>query len=102
MAEKLLSEVVRTRSRHVIVDLTGVDLIDTATADRFVKLARAVELLGARCIVCGLQPAVAQTLVELGVEFSGMSTQRNLRHALEACKRAPGQRRSAPRPGEPA
>jgi rsbT co-antagonist protein RsbR len=87
MSERLLSEVVRTRSRHVIVDLTGVDIIDTATADRFVKLARAVELLGARCIVCGLQPAVAQTLVELGVQFTGLSTQRNLRHALEACKR---------------
>jgi rsbT co-antagonist protein RsbR len=71
----------------VVVDLTGVDIIDTATADRFVKLARAVELLGARCLVSGLQPAVAQTLVELGVQFAGLSTQRNLRHALEACKK---------------
>jgi rsbT co-antagonist protein RsbR len=84
MSERLLAEVVRTRSRHVIVDLTGVELIDTGTADRFAKLARAVELLGARCILSGLQPAVAQTLVELGIHFGGLETQRNLRHALEA------------------
>ncbi|AKF07915.1 STAS domain-containing protein [Sandaracinus amylolyticus] len=88
MSERLLAEVVRTRSKHVIVDLTGVELIDTGTADRFAKLARAVELLGASCVLSGLQPAVAQTLVELGVEFSGLDTQRNLRHALEHTMRA--------------
>lgn len=88
MAERLLSEVVRTKARFVIVDITGVEVIDTATADRFVKLARGVELLGARCIMSGIQPAVAQTLVELGVHFSGMATQRNLQHALDACQTA--------------
>lgn len=90
MSERLLSEVVRTKARNVIIDLTGVEIIDTATADRFVKLARGVELLGSRCIVSGIQPAVAQTLVELGVQFSGLSTQRNLRHALEACAKRSG------------
>jgi rsbT co-antagonist protein RsbR len=98
MSERLLSEVVRTRAKFAIVDLTGVEVIDTATADRFVKLARAVELLGARCVVSGLQPAVAQTLVELGVEFTGLSTQRNLRHALEACKSPAQKTRQATRP----
>lgn len=85
MVERLLGEVVARRSRFVIVDLTGVDVIDTSTADRFLKLARAVELLGAQCIVTGIQPAVAQTLVELGVEFAGLATQRNLKRALEVC-----------------
>ena len=84
MTERLLAEVVRTRSRSVIVDLTGVELIDTSTADRFLKLARSVQLLGARCLVTGIQPAVAQTLVELGVEFSALETHRNLKSALEA------------------
>jgi len=84
MTERLLSEVVRTRSRSVIVDLTGVELIDTSTADRFLKLARSVQLLGARCLVTGLQPAVAQTLVELGVEFSTLETYHNLKGALQA------------------
>jgi len=85
MVEKLLAEVVDKRCKHVIVDLTGVDVIDTSTADRFIKMARAVELLGASCIITGIQPAVAQTLVELGVEFAGLSTQRNLKRALETC-----------------
>jgi len=84
MTERLLAEVVRTRSRSVIVDLTGVELIDTSTADRFLKLARSVQLLGARCLVAGIQPAVAQTLVELGVEFTALETHRNLKSALEA------------------
>lgn len=84
MTDRLLAEVVRTRSRSVIVDLTGVELIDTSTADRFLKLARSVQLLGARCIVTGIQPAVAQTLVELGVEFATLETHRNLKSALEA------------------
>jgi len=84
MTERLLAEVVRTRCRSVIVDLTGVELIDTSTADRFLKLARSVQLLGARCLVTGIQPAVAQTLVELGVEFAALETHRNLKSALEA------------------
>jgi rsbT co-antagonist protein RsbR len=87
MTERLLAEVVRARSRSVIIDLTGVELIDTSTADRFMKLARAVQLVGARCLVTGIQPAVAQTLVELGVEFTALETHRNLKSALEACIR---------------
>lgn len=87
MTERLLAAVVASRARDVIVDLTGVELIDTSTADRLLKLARAVQLLGARCIVTGIQPAVAQTLVELGVDFGVLETRRNLKHALQACIR---------------
>lgn len=87
MTERLLAELVRTRAEHVILDLTGVELIDTSTADRFLKLARAVQLLGARCIVTGIQPAVSQTLVELGVDFTALETHHNLKNALEACIR---------------
>lgn len=85
MVERLLAEVVERRSRFVIVDLTGVEVIDTSTADRFLKMARAVKLLGGECVVTGIQPAVAQTLVELGVEFAGLDTQRNLKRALQVC-----------------
>jgi rsbT co-antagonist protein RsbR len=85
MIERLLAEVVDKRCRHVIVDLTGVDVVDTSTADRFIKMARAVELLGATCVITGIQPAVARTLVELGVEFSGLTTRRNLKRGLEWC-----------------
>jgi rsbT co-antagonist protein RsbR len=83
MTERLLAEIVRTRCKAAILDLTGVELIDTSTADRFLKLARSVELLGAKCLVTGIQPAVAQTLVELGVEFTNLETYRNLKAALE-------------------
>jgi rsbT co-antagonist protein RsbR len=85
MTERLLAELVRSRAKQVIVDLTGVDVIDTSTADRFLKLARAVKLLGARCLVTGIQPAVAQTLVELGVDFGLLETHRNLKNALKTC-----------------
>ncbi len=87
MTERLLTEVVRGRWKHVIIDLTGVELIDTSTADRFIKLARSVQLLGARCIVAGVQPAVAQTLVQLGTDFGVLETYRNLKSALVSCLR---------------
>src|SRR5262249_52282200 len=78
MMEKALSEVTSRRCRFVILDLTGVDVIDTSTADRFIRLARSIELLGADCVISGVQPAVAQTLTDLGVSFRGLTTQRNL------------------------
>lgn len=86
MSERLLTEVVRTQARVVIIDVTGLEVLDTSTADRFARVARAIELLGARCSLSGLSPAVAQTLVELGVRFGGgIETHATLRHALEAC-----------------
>jgi len=85
MEERLLNELVRHKSRFVIVDLTGVTTLDTSTADRFAKIARSVGLLGSECILTGLQPAVAQTLVAIGVEFAGLRTERNLKRAIEVC-----------------
>lgn len=85
MMEKVLSEVVSRRCRSVIIDVTGVDVIDTSTADRFIRIARSIELLGAECVISGVQPAVAQTLTDLGVSFRGLTTQRNLKRALDFC-----------------
>jgi rsbT co-antagonist protein RsbR len=87
MTERLLSEVATRRAKSVIVDLTGVEVLDTATADRFASLAKAVRLLGARCIVTGIQPAVAQTMVAMGVDLGSVETLRNLSHALERSMR---------------
>lgn len=88
MTERLLAEVSRTQAKHVIVDLTGVEVVDTKTADNLVKLVRSVELIGARCMLTGIKPAVAQTLVNIGVDFSRLETLRNLRHGLrEALRR---------------
>lgn len=85
MEERLLTELVRHKSRFAIVDLTGVSTLDTSTADRIAKLAKSVALLGSECILTGLQPAVAQTLVAIGIDFAGLRTERNLKRAIQRC-----------------
>lgn len=99
MAQRLLSEVSRTQAQHVIIDLTGVEVVDTKTADNLIKLVRKVELIGARCVVTGIRPSVAETLVEIGVDFTGLTTLRNLKHGLQG---ALGSRSAARRGAEPA
>jgi anti-anti-sigma factor len=83
--DKILKSILGWQARHVILDLTGVDIVDTKTADYLVKIARSAQLLGARCFLTGVQPAVAQTLVELGVDLSGLRTGRNLETGLRSC-----------------
>ncbi len=82
MVQRLLTEVTRTQASFVIVDLTGVEIVDTRTADHLVKLIRKVEVVGARCVLTGIRPAVAETLVDIGVDFGRISTLRNLKHGL--------------------
>jgi rsbT co-antagonist protein RsbR len=87
MVDKLLAEIVRTQAQFVLVDLTGVDLVDTKTAEHLIKMVRKAELIGARCLLTGVQPAVAQTLVDIGVDFGRLVTLRNLKHGLRECLR---------------
>ncbi len=88
--EKLLACIIDSKSRFAILDVTGVETIDAATADNFVRIIRAVQLLGAHGVLSGIVPAVAQTLVDLGVDLSGVRTFANLREALKACLAEPG------------
>jgi anti-anti-sigma regulatory factor len=83
--ERLLGAVVSNRARYVILDLTGVETIDTATADHFIRVVRALAMLGARGVVTGIRPAVASTMVQLGVDLTGIATLRSLREGLMAC-----------------
>lgn len=83
--ERLLSEIVARRSRYVIIDVTGVEVIDTQTASHFLRIARTVELLGARCVLTGMRPAVAQTVVQLNVDLKQVLTLRSLRQGLRYC-----------------
>jgi len=85
MTERLLSRIVQTGARAVIIDLTGVEIVDTATADHLARLTRAAELLGARCIVTGIGPNIARTLVGMGVELGRVRTLRTLKEALRVC-----------------
>ena len=87
MVQRLLTEVVRAQASFVIVDLTGVEVVDTRTADHLMKLMRKVEVVGARCVLTGIRPAVADTLVDIGVDFSRVTTLRNLKHGLREAMR---------------
>ncbi len=85
MMEDLLAQIVKTASRHAILDLTGVDVVDTEVADHLLKVVRAVELLGARVVITGIAPAVAQTMTSLGVDLSRLTTRSNLQEGLKHC-----------------
>ena len=87
MVQRLLTEVARSQASFVIVDLTGVEIVDTSTADHLMKLIRKVELIGARCVLTGIRPAVAETLVDIGVDFGRITTLRNLKHGLREAMR---------------
>lgn len=83
--ERLLTELSSQQARYVILDITGVEVVDTKTADHFVKVMKAAELLGSHCMLTGIRPAVAQTLVELGVDLSSIVTLRTLQDGLRQC-----------------
>jgi anti-anti-sigma regulatory factor len=97
MMETLLAEIVVHRCKYVIIDITGVEIVDTRTADHFVKVMKSAELLGTRCVMTGIRPAVAQTLVELGVDLSSIRTLRNLEEGLRDCLRDMDARKAASR-----
>jgi rsbT co-antagonist protein RsbR len=82
MTEALLRAVVDKRARCAIIDVTGIDVMDTATADHFLRMAKAVRLLGAQCVLAGVSPGIAQTIVHMGVDLSEVTTHRTLRDAL--------------------
>ena len=81
--ETLLNKVIETQSRCVIIDITGVDVVDTKTADHFLKTVKAVKLLGADCFITGISPEIAQTLTSIGVDLSQIRTLRNLQDGLK-------------------
>jgi rsbT co-antagonist protein RsbR len=87
MMDRLLGEIVKTRSRFAILDLTGVEVVDPETADHLIKIARAVELLGAKSVITGIRPSVAQTMASLGVDLSQLITLGDLEEGLTACMR---------------
>jgi rsbT co-antagonist protein RsbR len=83
MTESLLQSIAQKKAQCVIIDITGIQVMDTATADHFLRMARAVRLLGAECLLTGINPPIAQTIVQMGVDLSDIVTYRNLRTALQ-------------------
>ena len=98
MTESLLRGVVEKRARCTILDVTGIEVMDTATADHFLRMAKAVRLLGAECVITGISPSIAQTIVHMGVNLDQVRTHRSLRDALarfvleSMAKGSPGRR----------
>jgi rsbT co-antagonist protein RsbR len=87
MMDRLLAAIEHKQSRFVIVDITGVEVIDSATAQQFINLVTAVEYLGARCVLTGTRRSVAQTLVSLGLDLGPLTMLRTLKHGLRECMR---------------
>jgi len=85
MTERLLDRICERRTRGVIIDLTGVEVVDTMTASHLVKLTQAASLVGSFCVLTGIGPLVAQTLTVMGVELGGLTTARSLRDGLRIC-----------------
>lgn len=82
IVEALLDSVQRHNAEWVIIDITGVPLIDTAVANHLIQATRGVALLGAGCILAGVSPELAQTIVGLGIDLGSLQTSRDLRSAL--------------------
>jgi PAS domain S-box-containing protein len=80
--ERLLERIVETNSPLALVDITGVPTIDTQTAQHLIETISAVRLLGAQVVLTGVRPAIAQTLVHLGIDLSGITTRSSLSAGL--------------------
>ena len=85
MMDSLLEAVVRAGARFAVLDLTGVEVVDTQTAAYLIELVRAIRLLGADGIITGIRPTVAQTVIALGLDLTSITTLSNLRAGLKYC-----------------
>ena len=80
--ETLLQALVDTGSTHAIIDITGVAAVDTQVAQHLLKTVVAARLMGAECVISGIRPQIAQTVVALGIEFGDIRTRASLADAL--------------------
>ncbi|WOB05987.1 STAS domain-containing protein [Piscinibacter gummiphilus] len=80
--EALLQRIVETGAEIAIIDITGVPTVDTLVAQHLLKTVTAIRLMGADCIVSGVRPQIAQTIVHLGIDLQGVTTKATLADAL--------------------
>jgi rsbT co-antagonist protein RsbR len=78
----LLEGIAGSRARVAILDITGVAVVDTQVANALIRAAQAVKLLGAQVVLTGIRPEVAQTLVGLGADLSGIITRSSLQSGI--------------------
>lgn len=83
MTDSMLNKIIETNSKVAILDIQGVPAVDSSVANHLIKITKACYLLGCECILSGISPNIAQTLVSIGVDLSGMTTKSNLRDAFK-------------------
>ena len=88
--ETLLEKIVETGSRLAIIDITGVPTVDTLVAQHLLKTVSAIRLMGAECIISGIRPQIAQTIVHLGIDLQGIASKSSLADALELAMQQQG------------
>ncbi|MGH7648223.1 MAG: STAS domain-containing protein [Gemmatimonadaceae bacterium] len=88
--ESLLQRIVETGSDVAILDITGVPTVDTLTAQHLLKTVNAVHLMGAECIISGIRPQIAQTIVHLGVDLEDVMTKASLADAFRTALQRTG------------
>ncbi|MFP3924432.1 STAS domain-containing protein [Pseudomonas sp. W5-36] len=88
--ESLLQRIVDTGAEIAIIDITGVPTVDTLVAQHLLKTVTAIRLMGADCIISGVRPQIAQTIVHLGLDLQGVVTKANLADALALALRRLG------------
>jgi rsbT co-antagonist protein RsbR len=81
--ETLLQRIVETGSTLAIIDITGVPTVDTLVAQHLLKTVSAIRLMGAECIISGIRPQIAQTIVHLGIDLQGIASKASLADALQ-------------------
>jgi methyl-accepting chemotaxis protein len=87
---KTLTSIRETRSKIFILDISGVPTVDTAVANQLIKITKATRLMGCETVISGISPAIAHTVVELGVDVGNVKTTATLRDALETALRQIG------------
>jgi rsbT co-antagonist protein RsbR len=80
--ETLLERIVETGAQLAIIDITGVPTVDTLVAQHLLKTVSAIRLMGAECIISGIRPQIAQTIVHLGIDLQGIASKSSLADAL--------------------
>lgn len=88
--EALLQRIVETGSELAIIDITGVPTVDTLVAQHLLKTVTAIRLMGADCIISGIRPQIAQTIVHLGIDLQGITTKASLADALALAMKRSG------------
>jgi rsbT co-antagonist protein RsbR len=88
----MLTSIAESQARNFILDISGVAVVDTAVANHLIKITKASALMGCSCIISGISPAIAQTIVELGIEVGTVETTATMKDALGSAFRKLGLR----------